>query len=307
MRRYLFRRLAVAPLVLLLLVSATFFLVRLAPGSPFSAEREYAPEVEQALAEKYLLDQPLWRQYLAYLGRVARFDLGPSLKHRARSVNEIIADHLPVSFTLGLVALMAALGFGVLAGLLSAWRPRTWLDHLAMGTAVLGISLPVFVVGPLLQTLFSRHWRLFPVSGVGSARHLVLPALALALPFAARFARLARAGLIETLNEDFIRTARSKGLGEATILCRHAWRGGLLPVVSYLGPAVASVTTGSLVVERVFAIPGLGREFVESALNRDYTLVMGTVIVYGALIIVCNLLTDMAYAALDPRVRDGQS
>jgi oligopeptide transport system permease protein len=174
-----------------------------------------------------------------------------------------------------------------------------------MSAAVLGISLPVFVIGPLLQTGFARAWKLFPVSGVGTWMHMVLPAVALSLPFMARFARLSRAGFIEVLNEPFIRTARAKGLRGHTVLLRHALRGGVLPVVSYLGPAIASITTGSLVVERVFAIPGLGREFIESALNRDYTLVMGTVVVYGTLIVLCNLFTDALYGILDPRVRVG--
>jgi oligopeptide transport system permease protein len=219
-------------------------------------------------------------------------------------VRRIIVDHLPVSVMLGSLALVVACVVGVGAGFVSALRARSWLDYAAMGACVLGISLPVFVMGPLLQAFFARKLGLLPVSGTGTVGHLILPALALSLPFAARFARLTRAGMLEVLGEDFVRTARAKGLSEPTVLLRHAFRGGILPVVSYLGPAVASVTTGSLVVERIFSIPGLGREFVESALNRDYTLVMGTVVVYGTLIILCNLLTDIAYAVLDPRVRE---
>ncbi|OPZ24831.1 MAG: Oligopeptide transport system permease protein OppB [Lentisphaerae bacterium ADurb.BinA184] len=303
MSRFLLRRVLIAPLVLLALVSATFFLIRLAPGSPFSGEREFPPETERALMARYRLDRPVGVQYLHFLGGLARGDLGPSLKHRGRSVNEIIAAHLPVSACLGTLALVAALGGGVAAGMAAALRARRWLDYAVMSAAVLGISLPVFVIGPLLQMGLARTWKLFPVSGLGTWRHLVLPAVALALPFTARIARLTRAGFIEVLNEPFIRTAQAKGLRAHTILLRHALRGGILPVVSYLGPAVASITTGSLVVERVFAIPGLGREFIESALNRDYTLVMGTVIVYGAMIVLCNLATDLLYGVLDPRVR----
>ena len=303
MLSFTLRRLVLAPVVLLALVSVTFFLVRLAPGSPFSAERALPPEAEQALQASYGLDQPLGRQYLRFLGNLARGDLGPSLKHRARTVNEIIAAHLPVSIRLGVTAMVLALILGGAAGMISALRPRTAWDYVAMALAVLGLSLPVFVLGPLLQLVFARRLGWLPISGVGDIWHLVLPALALALPFAARFARLLRAGLLDTLGENFIRTARAKGLRETTVILRHALRGGCLPLVSYLGPALAAVTTGSLVVEKIFAVPGLGREFIESALNRDYTLVMGTVIVYGGFIIIGNLLTDLAYAALDPRVR----
>jgi len=302
--RFLLKRFIASPLVLLALISATFFLIRAAPGGPFSSERDFPPEVEAALRERYSLDKPLVSQYLSYMGSLAKGDLGPSLRHRDRSVRQIIADHLPVSFVLGSLALFLSCVIGVSAGFISALRARTWLDYLAMGCCVLGISLPVFVLGPLMQLLFARKLGLLPVSGTGTVGHLILPALALSLPFAARFARLTRAGMLEVLGEDFVRTARSKGLRERNVLLRHVFRGGILPVVSYLGPAVASVTTGSLVVERIFTIPGLGREFVESALNRDYMLVMGTVVVYGTMIIVCNLVTDVAYALLDPRVRD---
>lgn len=305
MSQFLLKRLVAAPVVILLLVSATFFLIRAAPGGPFSAERDYPPEVEAALRQRYLLDRPLPVQYLSYLANLAKGDMGPSLRHRDRSVNQIIADHLPISILLGGLALFFACVVGVGAGLIAAINARTWLDYAAMGVCVLGISLPVFVVGPLLQAFLARRFTFLPVSGVGTPQHLILPALALALPFAARFARLTRAGMLEVLTEDFIRTARAKGLRETTVILRHALRGGLLPVVSYLGPATASVTTGSLVVERIFAIPGLGREFVESALNRDYMLVMGTVVVYGTMIAMCNLLTDVTYALLDPRVRKG--
>lgn len=303
MIRLLGKRLLVAPLVLLVLVSATFFLIRLAPGGPFSAERDFPPEVEAALNQRYHLDRPLHIQYLSYLGNLLKGDLGPSLKHRGRTVNQIVADHLPVSLVLGALGICLACTVGVAAGLVSALRPRTWIDYTAMGACVLGISLPVFVIGPILQTILARKLHWLPVSGIGTPRHLILPALALALPFAARFARLTRAGMLEVLGEDFIRTARSKGLSDQAVLLKHAVRGGLLPVVSYLGPAIASVTTGSLVIERIFNIPGLGREFIESALSRDYTLVMGTVVVYGTMIVLCNLLADLVYMILDPRVR----
>lgn len=293
-----------APLVMLVMLSLTFFLIRLAPGGPFSSERDVSPEVERALRQRYALDQPLPMQYWTYLRGVCHGDLGPSIRHRGRDVNRIVADHLPISFLLGSLALSLAVSVGVLAGFLAALKVRSWIDYTAMGVCVIGISLPAFVIGPLLQAVFARYLGWLPVSGTGSPKHLVLPALALAAPFAARFARLARAGLLEVLSQDFIRTARSKGLRERVVLVRHAIRGGLLPVISYLGPAIASITTGSLVVEKIFGIPGLGREFVESALSRDYMLVMGTVVVYGSMIVLCNLASDVVHACLDPRMRE---
>jgi oligopeptide transport system permease protein len=225
------------------------------------------------------------------------------MKHRERGVTRIIADHLPPSMVLGGAAILLALWVGVTVGIVSALRANSLVDYAGMGVTVIGISLPAFVFGPLLQLLFAMKLDWLPVAGYGRPVHLVLPALTLALPFSARFARLTRAGMLEVLSEDFIRTARAKGLPESLVVMRHALRGALLPVVSFLGPAVAAITTGSLVVEKVFSIPGLGREFVESALNRDYTLVMGTTIVYGSFILVCNLLADIAYTLLDPRVR----
>jgi len=235
MLRFLAKRFAATPLVLLILISATFFLIRAAPGGPFSSERDYPPEVEEALRQRYSLDRPLFVQYLSYMGNLARGDFGPSLRHRDRSVRQIIAHHLPVSFVLGALALALSCLIGVGAGFVSALRARSWIDYLAMGACVFGISLPVFVVGPMLQAFFSRKLGLLPVSGTGTFSHLILPALALSLPFAARFARLTRAGMLEVLGEDYIRTARSKGLREQAVLLRHAVRGGILPVVSYLG------------------------------------------------------------------------
>jgi oligopeptide transport system permease protein len=301
--RYLFRRLIFVPIILFILITITFFLVRMAPGGPFSSERELPPGVEEALTKKYNLDGSLASQYGRYLVRLLQGDLGPSLKQKDFSVNEIISNHLPPSILLGITALLISLCAGVTAGLVSALKSNSMLDYSTMALAVIGISLPVFVFGPLLQILFSRVFHVLPVSGYkGISLHLILPAVTLGLPFAARFARLTRAGMLEILSEDFIITARSKGLTERTIVLRHALKGALLPVVSFLGPAIASITTGSLVVEKIFNIPGLGREFVESALNRDYFMIMGTVILYGTLIIVCNLAVDIVYGFLDPRV-----
>ncbi|MDP6525544.1 MAG: ABC transporter permease [Kiritimatiellia bacterium] len=299
----LLKRLLYVPVVILLLVTATFFLIRLAPGGPFSAERDLPEEVEKALNAKFRLDQPMLVQYGAMLKDAVRGDFGPSMKHRERTVRQIIAQHLPPSMILGALAIILALWIGITVGTVSALKANSALDYFGMGVTVLGISLPAFVFGPLLQLLFAMRLDWLPVAGYGAPLQLVLPALTLSLPFAARFARLMRAGMLEVLSEDFIRTARSKGLSERIVVLRHAFRGALIPVVSFLGPAIAAITTGSLVVEKIFNIPGLGREFVESALNRDYTLVMGTTIVYGSFIVICNMLSDLSYALLDPRVR----
>jgi len=299
----LFRRFSYAVAVLLLLITVTFFLIRLAPGGPFSAERDLPPEVERALNEKFHLDKPVYVQYLIMLKNVLRGDFGPSMKHRDRNVTEIITTHLPPSLLLGALAIVLALWVGITVGTISALRANSWIDYAGMGATVVGISLPAFVFGPLMQLLLSMRLNLLPVAGYGQVQHLILPAVTLALPFAARFARLMRAGMLEVLSEDFIRTARAKGVPERLVVLRHAFRGAVLPVVSFLGPATAAIITGSLVVERIFNIPGLGREFVQGALNRDYTLVMGTTIVYGSFIVLFNMFADAAYRLLDPRVR----
>lgn len=306
MALYLLRRLVQAPLVLLIIVTLSFFFVRLAPGGPFSAERRLDPVVESALRARYHLDEALPLQYLRYVRDLLRGDLGPSFKQRSRSVNEIIAQGLPVSALLGCSALFIAILAGMGAGFVSAMRRASVWDRGAMLTALIGLSVPTFVIGPILQMLFSIHAKVLPLAGyegAASPQYLLLPAITLALPFAARIARLARAGLLDVLNQDFIRTARAKGLSEIAVLFRHALRGGVFPVVSFLGPATAQIMTGSLVVEKIFQIPGLGREFVESALSRDYTLIMGLVVVYGVMLVACNLAVDIAYGLLDPRVR----
>ena len=306
MSRYVVSRLLQAPVVLFLLVTLSFFLMRFAPGGPFSNERQLDPEIERALNAKYNLDQPLGIQYVLFLKHLLKGDLGPSFKHKNQTVNEIIARTLPNSLVLGVVSLLLALSIGVGSGIIASLHHNSMVDYGFMACAMIGISLPTFVIGPLLQLVFAiqRHWLpLAGYDGLESPSFLVLPAITLALPFAARIARLTRAGMLEILNQDFILTARAKGLQSHVVIFRHALRGGILPVVSYLGPAFASIATGSLVVEKIFQLPGLGREFIEGALNRDYTLVMGTVIVYGVLIIVFNLLADIAYGVLDPRVR----
>jgi oligopeptide transport system permease protein len=303
MFRFITLRLLQSLLALFLVVSATFFMVRFVPGGPFTAEKAVTPEILKNLEKHYGLDQPLWRQYLDYLGSLARADLGPSFKYPNRTVNEILGDKLPVSLELGAISLSVALVIGIGLGTLAAIRRNTWVDYVASTLGMMGISIPTFVVGPLAVLAFAIYAGWFKASGWYTADDRVLPCLVLGFAYAAPISRLTRGGLLEVLSQDFIRTARAKGASERRIVLRHALRGGLLPVVSFLGPAIANILTGSFVIETIFQIPGLGREFVNSAFNRDYTLVLGTVLLYAALLMLLNLLSDVAAAWMNPKVR----
>ncbi|MDE0855617.1 MAG: oligopeptide ABC transporter permease OppB, partial [Nevskia sp.] len=295
MLNHALKRLFAALPTLLLLVTLAFFLMRAAPGGPFDRERALPPQIETALQAEYHLDQPLWRQYLHYLGGLARGDLGPSFQYSGFSVAELIGSGAPVSFRLGACAMVLAVLLGGLIGCLAALRRNSVADRALMGLAMLGISVPNYVVAPLLILLFAITLGWLPAGGWSSrgAADAVLPVIALALPQIATIARLTRASMIETLGASFIRSARAKGLPLRLIVWRHALRPAALPVLSYLGPAAAGIVTGSVVIEQVFAIPGIGRYFVQAALNRDYTLVLGVVIFYGALIILFNFLVDL--------------
>jgi oligopeptide transport system permease protein len=303
MFRFITTRFLQSLLALFLVISATFFMVRFVPGGPFTAEKAVTPEILRNLEAHYGLDQPLWRQYLDYLGSLLRGDLGPSFKYPNRTVNEIIFDKLPVSAELGAISLGIALLIGITLGTLAAIRRNTWVDYLASSFGMMGISIPTFVVGPLLVLVFAIHLGWFNASGWYVPADRVLPALVLGIAYAAPISRLTRGGMLDILHQDFIRTARAKGASEVRVVTRHALRGGLLPVVSYLGPAVAGILTGSFVIETIFQIPGIGREFVNSAFNRDYTLVLGTVILYAVLIMGLNLVVDIVQAWLNPKVR----
>jgi oligopeptide transport system permease protein len=303
MLRFVIRRLLQLIPVLFVIVTVTFFMLRVAPGGPFTAEKAVSPEVLRNLEAHYGLDQPLWRQYLTYLGHLARGDLGPSFKYSNRSVNEIIAGKLPTSLELGGLALAVALFVGLPLGVLAAVRRNTWIDYLCSATGLVGICVPTFVLGPLLALVFGIYLHWFNVSGWDYAGDCVLPSLTLGFVYAAYLMRLTRGGMLEVLHLDYIRTARAKGASEARIVFHHALRGGLLPVVSFLGPAIAGILTGSFVIETIFQIPGLGREFVTSATNRDYTLVLGLVILYAALVVVMNLLVDVVQVWLNPKLR----
>lgn len=307
MGTYLLKRLAQVPVVLWVLITISFFMMRLAPGGPFSGEKRMDPVIEQAIRAKYHLDKSWPEQYGRFMSElVLDFDLGPSFKYKTQSVNEILAERAPVSAVLGVSATLIALVLGLGAGVIAGIRQNSNFDYLSMTGAMIGLSVPVFVVGPLLQLAFCMTWNVFPVAGYEGwtgVKYLILPSFTLALPLAARIARLTRAGMLEVINQDYIRTAWAKGLSERVIVVRHALRGAMLPVVSFLGPAIAAMMTGSLVVEQIFGVPGIGMEFVKSALNRDYTLVMGTVILYGVLLVGANLIVDILYGILDPRIR----
>jgi oligopeptide transport system permease protein len=303
MLRFITSRFLQSLLALFFVITATFFMIRFVPGGPFTAEKAVTPEILRNLEAHYGLDQPLWKQYLDYLGSLLRGDLGPSFKYPNRTVNEIIADKLPVSAELGVLSLAVALLMGITLGILAAVRRNTWVDYAASTFGMTGISIPTFVVGPLLVLGFAIHLGWFNASGWYGPADRVLPALVLGFAYAAPISRLTRGGMLEILHQDFIRTARAKGASELRVVLHHALRGGLLPVVSYLGPAVAGILTGSFVIEMIFQIPGIGREFVNSAFNRDYTLVLGTVILYAVLIMALNLIVDIVQAWMNPKVR----
>jgi oligopeptide transport system permease protein len=302
---YALRRIAGTVPILLILVTLSFFVIRLAPGGPFDEERALTPAVRANLEHLYGLDRPLGVQYLRYLDGLAHGDFGRSYQERDDSVASLIAQGLPVSATVGFAALLLAILTGVPLGIAAALRRGGLIDYVVTVLATLAIALPTFVTGPLLALLFGLALRWLPVAGwqPDDPRYLILPAVTLALPVCAATARMMRGSLLETLSASFVRTARARGLGPWRVLWRHALRPALLPVVSYLGPAATYVFTGSLVVETVFALPGTGRYLVEGALDRDYTLVMGMIVLYGALTLLLNLAADLVYGWLDPRVR----
>lgn len=303
MLRFFASRLLQSLLALIIIITATFFMLRFVPGGPFTTEKAVTPEILRNLEAHYGLDQPLWKQYLDYLGSLAQGDFGPSFKYPNRTVNEILADKLPVSLELGVLSLLVALLIGLPLGILAAVRRNTWVDYVASSFGMIGISIPTFVVGPLLVLALAIHLGWFNASGWYSPIDRVLPCLVLGIAYAAPISRLTRGGMLEVLSQDFIRTARAKGASELRVVLRHSLKGGLLPVVSFLGPAIAGILTGSFVIETIFQIPGIGREFVNSAFNRDYTLVLGTVILYAVLIMALNLAADVVQAWMNPKVR----
>lgn len=304
MWRFIGSRLLQAVPVLFIVITATFFLVRFAPGGPFDTEKAVIPEVKRALEAQYKLDQPLFAQYLGYLGDLAQGDFGPSFKYPGRTVNELIAAGFPATAELGLYALLIAVVLGMSAGVVAALKPNTWSDYLPMSAAMIGICMPTLLLGPLLVLVFGLWLEWVPVSGWGDVPgDKILPSLTLGAAYAAYIARLTRSGMLEVLSQDYIRTARAKGLPERVVILKHALRGGVIPVVAFLGPAFAGLLSGSFVVETVFQIPGLGRFFVQAAFNRDYTMILGSTVFFAVLIVVFNLLSDVLAAWLNPRLR----
>ncbi len=305
MLRYTLLRVVGAIPTLLLVIALAFMMVHAAPGGPFDNERVVSPEVEANIAARYHLDDPLPVQFLRYLGGVLQGDLGPSYRYVDYTVSELIGSALPYSMALGIIAMLLALLLGVGAGTAAALRQGTGFDRIVMAFSMTGISVPVFVVAPVLVLLFAvkLHWLPAGWSGASGAGKYVLPVITLALPQVAYIARLARASMIDVLGRDFIRTARAQGLGTSAVVRVHALKPAVLPVLSYMGPAIAAILTGSVVVEEVFGIPGVGQLFVRGALNRDYTLVLGVVVFYASLIVALNLIVDILYAVIDPRVR----
>ncbi|WP_285399578.1 ABC transporter permease [Lysinibacillus sp. fls2-241-R2A-57] len=303
MIKYILKRLMYILLALFVIVSATFFLLRLAPGNPFASERNFPPQIEEKLNETYGLNNPWYIQYKDYLIDAATFNFGESMKYKARSTNDMIAEGFPVSLTLGIEAMLLAIGFGVLIGVIAALYHNRWPDYLATTFAVLGISVPSFILAGLMQYFLAYKLELFPISGWKGFSYSILPALAIAFSHMGFIAKLTRSSMLEQNNSDYVKMARAKGLGKWTIVFRHTLRNALLPVVTYLGPLTAGVVTGSFIVEQIFAIPGLGKHFVQSITNRDYTVVMGTTVFFSIILLFAVLIVDILYSVIDPRIK----
>ncbi|MEZ7952455.1 MAG: ABC transporter permease subunit [Halioglobus sp.] len=305
MWRFIVSRLLQAIPVLLVVITVTFFLIRMAPGGPFDSEKAVIPEVKAALEAQYRLNLTLFEQYTAYLDDLSHGDLGPSFKYPGRSVNELIAAGFPVTAELALYALLVALVIGGVAGVVASLKPNTAQDYIPMSVAMIGICMPSLLLGPILILVFGVYLDWLPVSGWGdSPGDKILPAITLGAAYAAYIARLSRAGMLEVMSQDYIRTARAKGLPEWQVVSRHALRGGMIPVVAFLGPAFAGLLSGSFVVETIFQIPGLGRFYVQAAFNRDYTMILGSTVFLATLIVVFNLLSDILAAWMNPRLRN---
>jgi len=301
--KYILKRLMYILLALFVIVTATFFLLRLAPGNPFASERNFPPQIEEKLNETYGLNNPWYIQYKDYLIDAATFNFGESMKYKARSTNDMIAEGFPVSLTLGIEAMLLAIGFGVLIGVIAALYHNRWPDYLATTFAVLGISVPSFILAGLMQYFLAYKLELFPISGWKGFSYSILPALAIAFSHMGFIAKLTRSSMLEQNNSDYVKMARAKGLGKWTIVFRHTLRNALLPVVTYLGPLTAGVVTGSFIVEQIFAIPGLGKHFVQSITNRDYTVVMGTTVFFSIILLFAVLIVDILYSVIDPRIK----
>jgi oligopeptide transport system permease protein len=303
MLKYLLNRIGSSLAAMLVIITVTFFLMHSIPGGPFTEEKAVPPEVAKNIEARYHFNDPLLKQYWDYLKKAAQLDLGPSFKYPGRTVNDLINDGFPISASIGIIAILVALGLGIPAGILSALRHNRWQDNLVMFVAIVGVSVPSFIMATLLQFIFSFKLRWLPAALWGTPKHIVLPVLALsALPLAL-FARLIRSSMLEVLSQDYIRTARSKGLGEAAVVIGHVLKNALIPLITVLGPMIANLLTGTFIIERIFAIPGLGRHFVNSIYNRDYTVILGLTVFYALLLLAMNLAVDITYALIDPRIK----
>ena len=305
MLKFILKRLLEAIPTLLVLITVSFFMMRFAPGNPFSTERGLPPEVMANIQQKYGLDKPVYHQYLTYLGNLAQGDLGPSFKYKDFSVNDLVSKALPVSATIGSFAFLLALGLGVSLGIMAALRQNSWVDYSSMSLAMLGVVMPSFVLAPVLTLIFAINLKWLPAGGWngGQLQFMILPVIGMTMYYISSIARIMRGSMIETMNFNFIRTARAKGLPLHHIILRHALRPAMLPVVSYLGPAFVGIITGSVVIETLFGLPGIGQLFVNGALNRDYSMVLGLTILVGALTITFNAVVDILYAFIDPKIR----
>jgi len=300
---YIIRRIFWSIIILLLLSLITFTLMHMIPGGPFDREKKLPKEIIANLETHYNLNEPFWKQYLNYLGGVFHFDLGPSFSYRSRTVNDIIRGQAPISAQLGLFAFFIAVGLGIPLGILGALKQNTAIDYTCMWLAILGVSLPNMALGPFLIWIFSLKLGWFPIARWGGIRHMILPAITLGTAYSAIIARLTRASMLQVIREDYIRTARAKGLSEHIVMLRHALKNALIPVTTVLGPIFAVIITGSMIVEQIFAIPGIGKYFVTSVTNRDYPVVMGITLFFGVIIVIANLVVDITYGFLDPRIR----
>lgn len=303
MLKYIFKRLAYIVIAMYLIVTATFFLMQLAPGSPFASERSFPPIIEEQLNAKYGLDNPWYVQYKDYLVSTLSFDFGESMKYKGRSTNDIISESFPISVALGIEAMILAIGFGVLLGVISALYHNKLPDYMSTVIAILGISIPSFILAGLFQYYISFKAGWFPVSGWKGFKYTILPAAAIAVTHIGFIAKLTRSSMLEHTNSEYVKLARAKGIGKWTIVFKHSLRNALLPVVTYLGPLFAGVITGSFVIEQIFAIPGLGRHFVTSITNRDYTVIMGTTVFYSLILLFAVLIVDLLYSVIDPRIK----
>ena len=300
---YVVRRILWTIPVIFVVSSVTFLLMHAIPGGPFSAEKALPPEIIKNLEAKYHLDQPLWKQYVDYMWGFLRFDFGPSITYKTRTVNDILAQQWPVTALLGLASFGIAIGFGIPLGMLSAIKQNTLVDYACMGLSMLGLSIPNMALGPFLIWIFALKLGWLPVAGWGTPAHIILPAITLGTAYMARFARFTRASMLEVMREEYVQTARAKGLREAVVQVKHVFKNALIPVVTVAGPSFAGLITGSMVVETIFAIPGIGRYYVVSVTNRDYPVIMTFTLIFALCIIVMNLIVDIVYAMLDPRIR----